>query len=76
MLIRQALYGCPAPVNLHIARDGEQALLLLTVPSIQPDLIILDLNIPKITGTALERWRVEATPIVVFSSNKNPREKE
>jgi hypothetical protein len=24
MLIRQALYGCPVPVNLHIALDGEQ----------------------------------------------------
>lgn len=77
MLIRQALYEYPAPVNLHIARDGEQALLMLTNPAFDLDLIILDLNIPKITGTALlERWRIGATPVVVFSSSANPTEKD
>ena len=77
LLIRQALCDCPVPVHLHIARDGEQALLMLTNPHIQLDLIILDLNIPKISGTALlERWRVGATPVVVFSSTANPIEKE
>jgi CheY-like chemotaxis protein len=76
MLIRHALYGCPVPVHLHIAVDGEQALLMLTNPPVQPDLIILDLNIPKITGTALlQRWRVGTTPVVVFSSSANPTEK-
>jgi CheY-like chemotaxis protein len=77
VLIRQALYECPVPVHLHIARDGEQALFMLTNPPVQPNLIILDLNIPKITGTALlERWRVEAIPVVVFSSSANPTEKK
>ena len=77
MLVRQVLCECPVPVHLHIARDGEQALLMLTNPHVQLDLIILDLNIPKITGTALlERWRIGATPVVVFSSAANPIEKE
>src|ERR1700680_1776800 len=76
ILIRQALADCPVPVTLHIARDGDQALLMLTNPPVQPDLIILDLNIPKITGTALlQRWRVGTTPVVVFSSSANPTEK-
>ena len=76
MLIRQALYDSPLPVRLHIARDGEQALFMLTDPPIQPDLIILDLNIPKITGTALlERWRIGLIPVVVLSSTTNPAEK-
>jgi len=76
ILIRQALAECPVPVTLHIARDGDQALLMLTNPPVQPDLIILDLNIPKITGTALlQRWRVGTTPVVVFSSSANPTEK-
>jgi two-component system response regulator len=77
VLIRQALCECPLPVHLHIARDGEQALFMLTNPPGQPNLIILDLNIPKITGTALlERWRAEAIPVVVFSSSANPTEKK
>jgi CheY-like chemotaxis protein len=77
IVIRRALYECPVPVNLHIARDGEQALLMLTNPYFKPDLIILDLNIPKTTSTALlQRWRVEVAPVVVFSSTTNPTEKE
>ena len=77
IMIRQALSDCPFPVQLHVARDGEQALLMLTSPYLQPDLIILDLNIPKITGTALlQRWQVGRTPVVVFSSSASPREKE
>jgi chemotaxis family two-component system response regulator Rcp1 len=76
-LIRQALYDFRPPVHLHVARDGEQALFMMTNPPVQPDLIILDLNIPKITGTALlKRLSVGTTPVVVFSSTKNPSEKE
>jgi CheY-like chemotaxis protein len=77
IMIRRALYECPVPVNLHVARDGEQALLTLTKPHIPLDLIVLDLNIPKITGTALlQRWQFKAIPVVVFSSSTNPTEKE
>ncbi len=76
-LIRQAVRECLVPVILHIARDGEQALLMLTNPHVRLDLIILDLNIPKMNGTALlERWQIGATPVVVFSSSANLVEKE
>ena len=77
VMIRRALYDCPVPVNLHIARDGEQALLMSTNPYFRPDLIILDLNIPKMTASALlQRWRGEGTPVVIFSSTTNPAEKD
>lgn len=76
-LIRQAVYYCSLPVRVHIARDGEQALVMLTDPHPQLDLIILDLNIPKISGTALlGRWKTETTPVVVFTSSTNPAEQE
>jgi CheY-like chemotaxis protein len=76
VLIRQILADFPVPVNLHIARDGEQALLMLTDPYLKPDLILLDLNIPRISGLALlERWKTMDTPIVVFSSSMNEAER-
>ena len=76
VLIRQVLADCPTPINLHIARDGEQALLLLTNPHFKPDLILLDLNIPRISGVALlERWQSLQTPVVVFSSSLNEAER-
>jgi DNA-binding response OmpR family regulator len=77
VLIRQILAEASVPVNLHIARDGEQALTMLNDALFRPALIILDLNIPRITGTALlERWKSITTPIVVFSSSLNESERE
>ena len=76
VLIRQILADAAVPVNLHIVRDGEQALTLMGDNHFQPALIILDLNIPRITGSALlERWRAEKTPVVVFSSSLNDAER-
>ena len=77
VLIRQILADGSVPVNLHIARDGEQALTMLSDAHFRPALIILDLNIPRITGSALlERWKVLKTPVVVFSSSLNDAERE
>jgi DNA-binding response OmpR family regulator len=77
VLIRQVLADASVPVNLHIVRDGEQALTLLGDAHFQPALIILDLNIPRISGTALlERWKMQDTPVVVFSSSLNDAERD
>ena len=77
VLIRQILAEASVPVNLHIARDGEQAMTMLRDALFQPALIILDLNIPRITGAALlERWKSIETPVVVFSSSLNDAERE
>jgi DNA-binding response OmpR family regulator len=71
VLIRQILAEAPVPVNLHIARDGEQALTMLDGQYFRPTLIILDLNIPLIPGHALlEKWRTNDVPVVVFSSSQ------
>ena len=76
LLIRQILVESEVPANLHIARDGEQALTMLSDPDFRPSLIILDLNIPRINGPALlERWKSQGTPVVVFSSSLNDAER-
>jgi DNA-binding response OmpR family regulator len=76
VLIRQILAEESIPVNLHIVRDGEQALTLLSDAHFQPALIILDLNIPRISGPALlERWKSQNIPVVVFSSSISEAER-
>jgi chemotaxis family two-component system response regulator Rcp1 len=73
LLVGQALADCPAPSRLHIARDGEQALQILQQQHFKPDLIILDLNIPKISGYGVLalRPRAKKTPVVVFTASEN-----
>ena len=76
VLIRQILADESMLVNLHIVRDGEQALTMLSDAHFQPALIILDLNIPRISGPALlERWRSQKIPVVVFSSSISEAER-
>jgi CheY-like chemotaxis protein len=68
VLIRDAVNRLTMPVNLHVALDGHQALLMLSNPHFQPDLIVLDLNIPKMSGTALlAQLKDIRTPVVVLS---------
>jgi chemotaxis family two-component system response regulator Rcp1 len=72
LLIGQALAEYPAPVHLRIARDGEQALQMLGEPGFTPDLVILDLNIPRLSGyTVLKSYLPRKTPVVVFSTSQN-----
>ena len=72
LLIGQALAECQISVHLHIARDGEQALQILRDPDFRPDLIILDLNIPKMSGyTVLSMYRPKKTAVVVFTASEN-----
>jgi|SRR5579864_834899 len=68
---------CPCRSISHVALDGHQALLMMSNPHFHPDLIVLDLNIPKVSGTALlELWKGDRTPVIVLSSSRNPKERE
>jgi len=70
LLASHVVIDCAASVKLHFARDGEQALAMLADPNLSLDLVILDLNIPKISGFAvLERRPTRDLPVVVFSSS-------
>ncbi len=72
LLVRVALSQVPFPLKLLVAKDGEQALKMLSSPDFHPQLIILDLNMPRVDGqTVLQQYQQKKIPIVIFSSTQN-----
>ncbi len=62
--------------TVTVVQDGEEALRLLVTPGYTPDLILLDLKLPKMSGhEAAKRIRRKLTarvPIVILSGSQNP----
>lgn len=74
-LVRHSAELCDRPVTLHVANDGEEALRLLDHTTSAPDLVILDLNLPKVSGfDVLEQAQQHDLPFVIFSSSCNTAE--
>lgn len=85
-LAKEALRECNIKNNLHIVDDGEKALDFLykrgdyhSVP--RPDLILLDLNLPKISGhQVLSKIKSENSlrkiPVVVLSISRSEKDIE
>ncbi|SRR5258706_3216682 len=72
LIMSQVVEEYPASIKIHVAADGEEALSMLTGGDFKPDLIILDLNLPKISGDdVLARYKSAETPIVVFTSYRS-----
>ncbi len=75
LLITKTLEDSPIPVKVQHARDGSEALLMLETHVSQPDLVIMDWNMPVMSGSGvLERYHPENVPVVVFSSSWNEAE--
>lgn len=74
-LVREIVAECSVPVQLTVAWDGQEALDLLADPLRKTDLVILDLNIPKVSGLdVLKRYAPKQVPVVIFSSSFDPKE--
>ena len=78
-LIREALKGTSVPVNIHVARDGVEAMDYLRDSTIglnpKPDLILLDLNLPRKNGReVLSEIKADPDlrriPVVVMTTSK------
>ncbi|HLG97251.1 MAG TPA: response regulator [Bryobacteraceae bacterium] len=75
LLMKQSFAGQPVPISMHVALDGKQAIEILE-RGFKPDVVILDLNLPKVSGLRfLQGYRPEA-PVVVFTSSSNPHDRE
>ena len=85
-LVEEALAEAELECDLAILRDGAQAVefferLDAGSPEEFPDVILLDLNLPKVTGSAvLERVRLsprgETVKVFVISSSDAPTDRE
>ena len=79
-MIREALALSRLPHELHVVDDGEKALDFVTqkgayAQAPKPDLVLLDLNIPKIHGHAViamlrAKREVGRLPIVVMTGSR------
>ena len=76
LLIRQALGREPFPISIHVAVDGKQAMQMLDARQFEPDLVILDLNIPKVSGLSVLECTQPEVPVVVFTSSSNPQDRQ
>jgi CheY-like chemotaxis protein len=79
MMIEQALQADPAPPTVHAVADGSQALQFLRRTGVfteapRPDLILLDLNMPRMTGHEVlaevkADEELKAIPVVVLTTS-------
>lgn len=81
LFFREAIEELLLPVQLLIARNGIQAIQLLSAVAQLPDLIIMDINMPAMNGMdCLKRLktdaRLESIPVVVFTTSQNPADAE
>ncbi len=86
LLIREALAAYQVPYQLQVAANGAEAIEFVDrmgTPSgpACPDLVLLDLNLPRIDGAeVLREFRRHPdclnTPVIVMSSSDTPRDRE
>ena len=70
LLVLYALEDCTRPVKVHFAKDGTEALQMLSERTF--DLVILDLNLPGLSGyDVLEQCDPTRMPVVIFSVSSN-----
>ena len=77
LLIQEILAESLRPLNLRIARDGMEALLMIASGPLLPDLIIVDLNLPYISGHGvIERFHPKDIPVIAFTSSQNEADRQ
>jgi len=71
--------------NLHVTTDGAEGVDFLMKTgkykdnTVNPDLVILDLNLPKMNGrevlaTIKSNEKLKSTPVMIFSSSNNEQD--
>ena len=81
VLLKRALKRYARPLVLSIARDGQQALELLEATEPPPDLVLLDINMPRRTGLEVLRALrgmpgFTAVPVVILTTSAREEDAE
>lgn len=84
VLVRKALEQHHIEYELRVVRDGEEALRFVSCMGTPdgdpcPDLMLLDLNLPKVDGAEVLREfrghpQCEQTPVIVITSSDSSRD--
>jgi CheY-like chemotaxis protein len=86
LLVKDALTSHKIPHELHVVKDGDEALAFIEnmgepdgIPC--PDVMLLDLNLPKVDGPeVLTRFRkhpeCSQTPVIVITSSDAHRDRQ
>lgn len=79
LLFREALNNHGLRCNLVVAADGQKAIALLgnEAGGYRPDLIVLDVNLPKANGDVVLRHvrdqpRLTGVPVIMLTSSSSP----
>jgi CheY-like chemotaxis protein len=82
LLVKEALAAYGLTAELQLCNDGEAALSALARcdPGNLPDLIIVDLNLPRVDGMDVLRYLrglpvFDKTPVMVFTSSQTPTDR-
>ena len=79
LLFGEALRTCSVTAKMTAVRDAEQGVALLQQDHFKPDLIVLDLNMSRMSGHDFLKecctW-LDGTPCVVFSSSLNVKDRD
>ncbi len=80
-LARAALAESDVRCEVRVARDGQEALDLLRGAEQRPDLVLLDLNMPRVSGPEVLRAlkgdaALRDVPVVVFTTSNEARDRE
>jgi two-component system response regulator len=79
LIAREAFESDPMPIELHVVRDGVEALDFIFrrgayADAPRPDFILLDLNLPRVDGRSVLRTvkddpELSTIPVIVFSTS-------
>jgi CheY-like chemotaxis protein len=76
-MIQRALNECKPNAQLTVRKGGLEGIQYLQDGAVAPDLILLDVKMPKVSGKEVLKWvrgdpRLKTVPVVMLTSSDEP----